>query len=721
MKNLRITVRFVLIIFFIVLLKTNLSARSVQNYSCIEYRDTYDRTVEWVFYKKKRINNIERVVNIHVANHKRKLAHRKEYIYNPVYGTLDKLRVFTNADQPFIETRYRYNNDLLRYKGESTVYTTKGNLKVIHEYNNGYFKGKLLYLEWIKYLDSVAPSQMLSKIRTVFNKRGQPETIQVYERQVSGKLSTPMELKMKILIYYKDFHADIQNTKTVHLLNQSLVYDVLNKVSGGRGKNYPPLTSGIYPYITPKIDYIITLNKEGLVNRYIKYFYHTNNTLKRVDKFVGLMNFFDFKSNFTTKFKKVSSEVYFYKLNSEQKKILKGLFRPATPEPAPYHPEPEIPADVIVKDLPKEDEVTTDFDAEFTKDLSILTEPQVEVEPEPADWNEGWRISIDNFSNEFVVKSNYLIGTTIDGKVICVNSETTGAGPRIIWTYDKYRAASVLLTNNLEETVYFASKSGSVVALNIPDGKELWSKQRVGYIKDKELFVDDTTNLYLISKDKELIVIDKRDGNIIQAIKDVGISSIPVSVQDTLFVGLDTGQFFPVSKKDWQPFEYEEPIELGEGTMVVGKPLLFPDNNIGIIYTNMDTLYVFDLTTGELMLDEPLLIGSASDVFSDGQGGLYISRKNGEISLYNLAEEGVPEVWRKIYGGYDAHLKMQNNRLVLTNSTKEIMIIDPNTGEKLGSYQDSLGKDIVSPALYENNFLYYSSRDGALVGVPFSL
>ena len=106
-------------------------------------------------------------------------------------------------------------------------------------------------------------------------------------------------------------------------------------------------------------------------------------------------------------------------------------------------------------------------------------------------------------------------------------------------------AASMSSPTVHEDTVFFGSDDGVLRAVNRHDGALVWDFPTQGPISSSPTVIQDSALVAIGSRDRHLYLLDLASGGLRQAI-EVGsaITSVPVAVDDSLFVNDDAGTVY---------------------------------------------------------------------------------------------------------------------------------------------------------------------------------
>ncbi len=320
------------------------------------------------------------------------------------------------------------------------------------------------------------------------------------------------------------------------------------------------------------------------------------------------------------------------------------------------------------------------------------------------------------------------------------------------WVYSAANKYVFLSSTSEEKTIFFATGSGVLAAINKSDGKSLWQVQ-VG----PSVFSNPNFNLgkiYVAPYDGNIQAFDSKTKTQLWSYKTGGSiwGSSPQIYKDTLFVGLENGKLFAINKSDG-----EEIWEAMTGGPIRSSPLVY----MGKVYVGSGNskMYAFDSETGkklwEFKADGPIWLSSPAAslntiFFGSIDGNLYAVsadkgkligtfKTDGWVTSTPVAPEGSGFVFFGSNDGYFYALDAQTLALkwkfktegpiqgipkAVSSSRGTVIYFSSNEGQvyalratsgtKVWSFQ---AIDWLSTPVIEENFVYFTSYEGKIYAV----
>ena len=193
-----------------------------------------------------------------------------------------------------------------------------------------------------------------------------------------------------------------------------------------------------------------------------------------------------------------------------------------------------------------------------------------------------------------------------------------------------------IVIQKANQKVYTASADGSVYAINVKKGTELWKYTTGGAIHSSPLLVGNT--LYIGSMDKNLYALDATTG----ALKWKYLTAAPI--------------------------RQESPV-ISNGVVFISSANSYPDG----------TVYAIDAVSGTLKWSKTI-VAPTSPVVAGGK--VFVNSKG--ASFYALNETDGNVVWSTIFGLMSGHAAVVNDKLYIetsgSGSSYQLRCINANNG-----------------------------------------
>ena len=302
----------------------------------------------------------------------------------------------------------------------------------------------------------------------------------------------------------------------------------------------------------------------------------------------------------------------------------------------------------------------------------------------------------------FVKRGNILIGSFNATNIRAYNIDTR----KNLWWHatDGELTAPPLLVEN---TVFYATRSGQLAAVNATTGDSIWSTELDSYIERPITFSNGV--LYAVTTGQVAYAVDTVSGKRLW-VQDAGFPDMitvrrppaPIVQDGRLIIGLASGDIIALKIEDgkqiwrYNPFYQETKFKDFIGEFVVHNGKLLVSRYDGLV-----ALISIDQERQVIWQDRQT--SASTSTFRSGR--LYVGLTNGDVVAYDATSGRVN--WRSQLGTTPAFMVASETSLFVIGNNGRISALDIGSG----AYQwfDALGSRIATAPIISENQMFVTT------------